>query len=370
MAINKQEFTIQVDTNLKSTKDSNKFYINFKVNGKRTEKVLDYSDKDWDKRTRLSKAKQVLIELKEKVTNSGTNISTNSTLNQIAEMYFNQRENTKWTNYMKQDYDVHIKDKLGKKKVTAIKRVDIDQLKTSMSTKGKTKQTENGCSPRTIQKVLKNILKPILEYAYKNDIIDKVPSIEVPSVNNKPKPVPNPQETFTNLYAAITSIYDKDPFFRAIFLLALFGRRQNEIFSLEWNSIDFSNGTYTIKGENNKVKQDQTYMLPEIISKALLELGISNGIVFKSPVSGDKLKDIRAQVNKIAKASGVEQLTMHYFRNVLVSMLATRPDVSPNMLAASLGHLDLQTSQKHYITKDHLGASKAITNIINTQIEG
>lgn len=105
MAINSAEFTIKVDTNLKSNKKSTKFFINFTANNRRHRKLLDYSDKDWDKRTRINKAKTVLQKAKEKAANSGSNISSKSTLNQITEMYFAQREQTDWTIGLKRNYD-------------------------------------------------------------------------------------------------------------------------------------------------------------------------------------------------------------------------------------------------------------------------
>lgn len=48
-----------------------------------------------------------------------------------------------------------------------------------METKGYTKQTQNGCSPRTIKKVLIQTLKPIMQYAYDNKVITDIPKIEL-----------------------------------------------------------------------------------------------------------------------------------------------------------------------------------------------
>ena len=64
MAVDRKQFINKVDTGLKTDKDYQKFYINFKLEGKIKQRVLDFTNKDWDKKTRTSKAKLELTSKK------------------------------------------------------------------------------------------------------------------------------------------------------------------------------------------------------------------------------------------------------------------------------------------------------------------
>ena len=61
MAVDRKQFIHEIDVGLKANKDYKKFYINIKIDNKVKQKVLDYTNKDWDKRTRKAKAKLDLI---------------------------------------------------------------------------------------------------------------------------------------------------------------------------------------------------------------------------------------------------------------------------------------------------------------------
>lgn len=63
MASKYEEFTEKVESNLKSNLNATRFYINFKYNNKQHRRFLDYTEKDWDKRTRVSKAKLELTAI-------------------------------------------------------------------------------------------------------------------------------------------------------------------------------------------------------------------------------------------------------------------------------------------------------------------
>ena len=65
MAINKDDFSEKVDVGLKANKSYTHFYVRFKIETKEYSKLFDYSDKNWDKRTRITKAKTDAITFKE-----------------------------------------------------------------------------------------------------------------------------------------------------------------------------------------------------------------------------------------------------------------------------------------------------------------
>jgi len=372
MAINENEFTVQVDTNLKSNTSSTRFYINFKLNGKKTRKVLDYSNQQWDKRTRVSKAKLTLLELKNKTNNSGTNINEMSILDQLAEIYFANRIVSNWTKELKDVYKIHISPELGKKKIKDIKLLHIDALAAKMRVKGLSKQTKNGCSARTIKKATIECLRPILEYAFDNEIIEKIPKIRTPKKDSKKKIISNATITLELLYNTINTVYKDDPFYRALFLFALYGRRWNEIRTLKWSSIDLDQNLYCISAENNKINKDQIYELPLQIRNAILDINDDQtSLVFKSPITGKELYSPKHQLSKIRTNANMPDLTMHTFRHILTSALASAGTTN-TVLSATLGHTDMGTVTKHYATLDHTSSSKTaniiINNILNTKV--
>ena len=351
MAIKKTDFPEKIEPGLKADKSFSKFLLRFKTEGsKEYSKVFDYSDRQWNKKTRVTQAKADAL--------------ANSTLNQVKDEYFkNACSDTNWTEERKDCYRLYLEQSLGNMKIKDIKLNHINIVRSQIEQKGHTKQTANGCSPRTIKKVLIQTLKPIMEYAYENQVISMVPKIELSPAHKKQhkakkKKVENGTETLSILYRTIMELYKDNPFYRALFLFALYGRRWNEIRTLEWQNIDFHNNRYTIVSEKNKVDASQTYILSSDITEALYGiLDDRTGLVFKSPKTGKMLYTPKKQLAKIKQISGIDNLTMHYFRHILVSAMG-EVGVANTILSASLGHTNLNTVHQYYLSANHTKASQ------------
>lgn len=360
MAVNRSQFINNVDKCLKANKDYTKFYISFRKDTKLKQKILDYSNNQWDKRTRIMKAKAELLEERNKESNLDIAFNENSSLNSIAEIYFNTACDIKsnWTIERKNAYNLYCKDSIGKKKIRNIKMLDIDLIRKSMETKGHSKQTQNGCSPRTIKKVLMQSLKPILQYAVDNKAIESIPKINLPKPTKQKKIVNDAGKKLAILYKAIVTRYADNPFYRALFLFALYGRRWNEIRTILWSDLDILNNTYTIRAENNKIGLDQTYDLPIPIHEALSNIKDDHkGLIFKSPITGKELYSPKKQLSNIKKDTGIDELTMHYFRHILVSAMG-ESGVAGTVLSASLGHTNLDTVNQFYLSANHQKSSQ------------
>lgn len=372
MAVNRKQFTQIVDKGIKATKDYNKFYLNFKANGKVVQRTIDYTTKDWGKRTRITAIKKELQILKDKSIDQSTNFRDTSTLNAIAEFYFANACDTKlkWQQDRVRLYKAHFSNTLGKKRIKDIRTSHIDVIRKKLETKGLTKQTENGCNPRTIKLLLVSILKPILQYAVDNKVIDSLPIIIVPKQSRKKKIVKDAKNKLTLLYKTIMTIYADNGFYRALFLFSLFGRRFNEIATLQWNDIDILNNTYTIRAINCKIGEEQIYELPAPIAEALSDIKTDGNLVFESPVTKRKISTPKRQLDKLKKATGIEELTMHYFRHILVSAMG-EIGVAGTILSASLGHTNLSTVNDFYLSANHRKSSqtanKAIEGLVNKE---
>ena len=374
MAINTKEFINDIDVGLKANKEYNRFYYRYKIDNRTKRGVLDYSAKQWDKRTRVSKAKVTFHELKNKTVNSSINFNENSTLNQVSEIYFSiVRDQSKWSKELQSAYNVHCKDTIGNKRIKDIRKVHIDDLKKRMETKGHSKQTKNGCAPRTVKKILVQVLKPILEYTVENKVLDDIPNITVKLPKNRKKLVSNASQKLAQLYKGIMQLFKDDPFYRGLFLFALYGRRWNEIATLEWKDIDLLNNTYTVRAENNKIEQDQTYDLPPIILQSIYEIKEDKrGLVFKSPVTKGKLYSPKNKLRHLKEFVKMPELTMHYFRHILVSAMGEM-GTAGTILSASLGHTNLDTVNQFYLSANHTKASQetnlTIDKLVSNRIQ-
>lgn len=367
MAIDMSEFTESIEPGLKANSTYKRFFYRFKKDGITKRGILDYTDKQWDKRARVSKAKSELLTIKSKQRESGVNFTENSRLNDIAKIYFETScEDTRWQNERQDMYKLYCQNGIGRKRISSIRQVDIDHLRKQMERQGHSKQTKNGCSPRTIRKLLLQILKPIMEYAKENRVIDNIPKIQPPKLNQQKKIVENAGHKLATLYTTILSLYKDDPFYRALFLFALYGRRWNEIRTLLWSDINLQDNLYTIRAENSKIGRDQTYELPAPIVEALTNIADEQqGLVFKSPKTGNELYTPKKQLAKLKKASGIPNLTMHYFRHILVSAMGEMGTAS-TVLSAALGHENLKTVDQFYRTANYTKASKEANLMIGT----
>ena len=94
MAINKALFTEKVDIGLKATKDFKTYFLRFNINKIEYSKIFDYSKKDWDKRTTISKVKIDVENYKESKKNQETEFNEKMKLNDYMEYFFEKKELT------------------------------------------------------------------------------------------------------------------------------------------------------------------------------------------------------------------------------------------------------------------------------------
>lgn len=381
MAINLSEFVFSnsdkearnLSKGIKSNKYFTKFLYQFRIEGKRFRKVFDFSNaKELNKADLIKKVNDEAssyYENKEEELNADTTFTFDTKFKALAEEYIKNKcaFGTKWTGEKETMLDNYIYPHLKNKKASIIKERDIDKIRVKMETKGEGRQNKDGCSPRTIRKVLLQVLKPILEYGHRNGAIKRIPEIQVPKKTKK-KSVKNGSEKLTTLYTSIHTLYTEEPFYRALFLFAFFGRRWNEIRTLEWIDVDFDKSEYTVRAENSKINEDKTFALPRDVMEALSHFKESKGLVFKSPKTGRELSTPKKQMEKLREASGIEELTLHYFRHIMATALGESGMVN-TVLSASLGHNNSETVDAYYRTANHLKGSKEATASIEHIVE-
>ncbi len=384
MAIPK-EYSEKMDgvRGLRANKNYDRFLYRFKIEGREFTKTIDYTKKQWNKTDRKKYAIAAAIKFREdKSTEMLNPFNPDTKMDFIADAYFTKKcSNTKWNLERKRIYELHIQPLIGQKKVSRVIEYDIDKIRTEMESVSHPKYSSEkvgaiakSFSHRTIRKVLLQVLKPILVYAQSNDAIGRLPTINVPTGGSSKKIVKDGTHNLSILHQAIMNRYADQPFYRALFLFALYGRRWNEIRTLRWEDAVLDSHEYTIAGEHNKAKINQTYKLPYLIENALLLIkGDRTGLVFKSPVTGRELSSPKKQLAKLIEDTGIEHLTMHYFRHILVTA-AGEVGTEATIMSAALGHTDSRTLDKHYRTINHTKASvKAnaqLESIIEAEVVG
>jgi integrase len=351
MAINPKDYPNNVDTGLKANKNYTKFYYRFKQDKSTYKGVIDYTDKTWDKKTRVESAKEAFIKAKKERQNS---VDPDATVNDIVKLYMATLPDTNYKKNRRSYYDRKVAPIIGKAKAKDILPKQLQQLINN--------NIKNGDSPRTAKQTVE-VLSPAFRIARANRILEHNPCNDVKITMPKSKKiVVNASERLKSIYEAIMKLYKHDPYYRAFFLLALQGRRKGEVINLRWENISFEFDYYFLPDTKND--EEQKIYLPPNVKEALEQFRKDSGWVFESPViKGQRLSDAKKQTAKLKRELG-DWFTMHYTRNVMVSAMAEQ-GVDAIYMSGALGHNDPNTITK-YLTMNYLQGSKIASDMIQS----
>jgi len=362
MAIKTSDYLhIKNETNMKiHKKDNTKFLFDFRVEDKRYRKAYKINNIGWDKKTCIKEAKREMMRYKEDV-EAGYTSSNKINLDKLKDLYFENLKATKWKTIKDNIYKRYITKKLGKKIIEDIKPMHIKKVINEMD--------KQGLSPRT-QKSILEVLKPMFRFALENKLIREVPTdyinVKIP---NQKKIVTNATELYKKVYKGIIELYQDEPFYKTLFLFGLTGRRKSEILNLKWENIDFKNNYYWITDTKND--DNQKYPLSQILKTLLLEFKERKGLVFPSPITGGVITNLDRQMKHLKEHTEIPTLSLHYMRNILVSMLAEQ-NTEAIVLTGILGHKDVNTINK-YLSINHFKSGteglKTIDKIIDVEVD-
>ncbi|MDF1877004.1 tyrosine-type recombinase/integrase [Sulfurimonas sp. SAG-AH-194-L11] len=330
-----------------------KFLARFNHEGKIYSKILGYSKKD----NLTPRSANLLLEDYKRDIEAGYTSSNKINLDKLFELYFESMKDTNWKKIKEAIYKRYIQKPLGKKAIENIKPMQIKTIINQMD--------KQGLSPRT-QKSILEVLKPMFKFALENKMIKEIPTnfinVKIP---NQKKIVTNATELFNKVYNGITSYYKDEPFYQALFLFAFSGRRKSEILNLRWENIDFTNNYYWITDTKND--DNQKYPLAPMIKPLLLKFKENKGLVFPSPINGGVITNVDRQMRNLKKHTGIDNLSLHYMRNILVSMLSEQ-GVQGGTLSGILGHKDINTINK-YLSINHYKSGQEGLNKISDVLD-
>ncbi|WP_152184558.1 tyrosine-type recombinase/integrase [Sulfurimonas indica] len=224
--------------------------------------------------------------------------------------------------------------------------VSIQNIKTSDIQKIVNKMLKDGKKPRTAQ-TIKQILRPLFNYAIDLEIVQINPAVKVniPSYDNTVN-FELSDDKRTDLYHAILEYPYKK--YRGIMLFLYFGRRLNEVLTLQWRNINFDQMTYTIEDVYSKIRRRQEYPLLKPLQDFLEEYGSSNnGYIFK----GEKTKHVtkntfRHHWEKVIQNAGIKHMRIHDTRHLLGNTLVNNGESLEN-IGKVLGHSSIAVTKRY-----------------------
>ncbi len=332
MAIIAKDYSKTRHTGIKLNKDDITFLFDIRVEGRRYRRQWE-SNHGHTKADRLKTAYNAMEAFRTEVIRADTiEADMDATVND----YWLKLLDTKdWKMKMIKDYTGYYK-----KNLTKLSGIKVKELKPAHFTSLNVKLKH--LSKRSRRKAYE-ILLPLIELAIEDEIIFTSPikKSHVPERNSleEKKIITGAADKYRTIHKAIHDIYKEKPVYRAAFLFCFFGRRVGEALQLQWTDIDFDNDTYTVRGHTSKVNTDMTFALPTDIRAALLEFGDTTGDIFP-------FKSIDRQYYKIREATGINEFTAHWMRNLAVSALASIGTPMTD-LSAMLGHNDGGTIRKY-----------------------
>ncbi|MCH4178011.1 MAG: site-specific integrase [Streptococcaceae bacterium] len=260
----------------------------------------------------------------------------------------------------------HILPKFGTKKINAIKPIFCQQIVNEWV----------GCYVHA--KKLKQYTQKIFEYAIDMEILEKNPMARVKFNKHckkmgKQKIAENYNAEILKQYLDSAKHFTNYQDFVLIHLLAFTGARKGEILALNWDNINFNDGSIRIvnnlvrgKGEivlttpktdtsirkiylddetmailkKWKQLQHNTHSQLKAFKKAHLvfsRIDDNGNIVFSSPEYPNRL------INTLIQKYNLPKLTPHDFRYIHASILLEQK-VKPKAVSERLGHSDIQTT--------------------------
>ena len=209
-------------------------------------------------------------------------------------------------------------------------------------------------------KVIRALLKPLLEL-YDVDLNWK--KISFPEVNS--------DRTFKKSDAEAKLIADvlltyPHPILRGVFSFLLTGRRVGEILLLEYEDIDFSNNTFTLRKEITKTNTEVTYQLTSVLIDAVKSQKIVKGKIFDTCHG-----NVRYHFNKAMRSINIYSMTPHDLRS-MVAVVSLRNGANVYDVSKMLSHKKISTTESRYLSdgvETATNAQQVFNKLISTPTE-
>ena len=233
--------------------------------------------------------------------------------------------------------DNYIAKNLGRLKVTAIGRRDIDQLHQSLSQ-----------HPYRANRVLA-LLSKMFSLAIEWEWIGRNPVKGVKRFPEEKRQRWLSADELTLLTDALNRSSNQRAV-NVIRLLTLTGARKSEALKAEWSQIDFERGVWTKPSAHTK--QNRTEHVPlsasalALLSEIREEALPGVPFIFPGDAPGKPLQDFKREWNKIVIDAGLEDVRVHDLRHTYASHLVSS-GLSLEIVGRLLGHTQPATTHRY-----------------------
>ena len=311
----------------------------FEINKKRYKRIIGYENDEFKTNAKIAFLKKE--EIKDKIQNN-TYIKKDLTFKQLWEFYLEHLINSKSVSQKtlinkKSVYNCHFKAKFDNLKINTIQTFNIQLFANELL---KTK------SPKSVDNYLAD-LSALWKFAIKHKITTNNPVILVdkPKYDNT-REYPLDFEESKRLFKTIINF--KEPLYKQIFTFLLHGRRTGEVLNLTWDMIDLEKRTYSIKYEINKAKKNMNYEITDELYDIFTNIENRTGYIFKSLVTGEKIKNLRWAWDRILKEAGISKnMRIHDLRHLIGEISLNETDNSMEVVAAILGHSSTRPTRRY-----------------------
>lgn len=310
----------------------------------------------------IEEAKEALMNTEiAEVEESLNTITKNSTFEMVFDKYIEAKINTYKANNKKIPtakidgvitpfgYEIQFKNKhltsLLSMPIGKILKKHLEEIMASM-----VHEDGKPLATRTKRRVLENVRQVYSYVLESTDVTVKNPGTMkgLPKLKNK-RDVKVPKEQAISLYKALYTY--EHPIYSTIFTFILYGRRIDEVLTLDWELLDIENKTYTILAEFNKARIDMEYILPDRIIEKLKKMGVKKkGYVFSAINNEKKMMNYgtlrehwlkhRIVVGKFKlnkRIVAAKKFRMHDIRHIIGGYLVNQ-GVSRDVIGVVLGH--------------------------------
>ena len=236
-------------------------------------------------------------------------------------------------------YRLHVRDKLGSRRLTEITRQQVQLLHTAVLGKG--------LSHATADHVLK-VIRHGLNLAVDWSMLDKNPTVGVPlfMVDNKVERYLNDVE-LEGLLGVLRTDANRTICNIALFLLST-GCRLNEALSAKWEQIDCGTRTWKIPAANSKSKKVRSVPLNDSALEVIAGLG-TEGVhehLFVNKQTGKPYGTIMKVWSRLRGKAGLPNLRIHDLRHQYASFLVNSGRTLYEVQQI-LGHSDPSVTQRY-----------------------
>ena len=236
-------------------------------------------------------------------------------------------------------YRLHVRDKLGSKRLTEITRQQVQLLHTAVLGKG--------LSHATADHVLK-VIRHALNLAVDWSMLDKNPTVGVPlfMVDNKVERYLNDVE-LEGLLGVLRTDKNRTICRIALFLMST-GCRLNEALQATWTQVDRGNRVWRISATNSKSKKVRSVPLNDSALEVIDQLDTEgcHEYLFVNEKTAKPYGTIMKVWARLRAKAGLPQLRVHDLRHQYASFLANSGRTLYEVQQI-LGHSDPSVTQRY-----------------------